>query len=83
MDLPLLLAKTLFQEFGEQMTKYEVQYSLGNPKLCRVTGLKLRVMPEYEGGGWATDERTAKIIAEAMNAAEGPNAHFDFGGVDD
>ena len=51
-----------------ETTKYKVQYHAGNPKICRVKGLKLRQMPECEGGGWYTDEETAKIICEALNA---------------
>lgn len=46
---------------------YEIQHHLGNPKLCRVKGLKLTAMPECEGGGWFTDEKTANILANALN----------------
>lgn len=56
------------------MTKYEVQHHLGNPKLCRVNGLKLKPLSECEGGGWATDERTAQTIAAALNASDKPSA---------
>lgn len=45
--------------------KWELQFHAGNPKMCRVKGPVFHQNHKCEGGGWFTDEPTARLIAEA------------------
>lgn len=48
--------------------KLTVQYHAGNPNMCRIPELKLRTLPECEGGGWYLPREQAELLAQAVNA---------------
>lgn len=42
--------------------KLTIQYHSGNPDICRIPELKIRHLPECEGGGWWMPRRQAEDI---------------------
>lgn len=46
-----------------------IQYHAGNPNLCRIPELKIRAMPECEGGGYYLLREQAEEIIRAVEAS--------------
>lgn len=46
--------------------KLTVEYHAGNPRLCRIPELKIREMPECEGGGWYIPREQAEQIVKSL-----------------
>ncbi len=47
--------------------KLTVEYHAGNPNICRIPELKIRAVPECEGGGWYLPREQAEMIVKAVN----------------
>lgn len=50
--------------------KLTVQYHAGNPNICRIPELKIRAMPECEGGGWYLPREQAEFLVRACEGLE-------------
>lgn len=47
-----------------------VRYHTGNPNLCRIPELRIRSLPECEGGGWYMPREQAELIVKAVQQLE-------------
>ena len=64
--------------------KLTIQCHAGNPNMCRIPELKIRAMPECEGGGWYMPREQAEAIVAAfpqgdrdvMSSAPGDRVKF-------
>lgn len=48
--------------------KLTIEYHAGNPNLCRIPELRIRPLPECEGGGWTIPRDQAELIVRAVEA---------------
>lgn len=50
--------------------KLTVEYHAGNHGMCRIPELKIKLLPECEGGGWYLPREQAEMIVKAVNKEE-------------
>lgn len=48
--------------------KLTIEYHAGNPNLCRIPELRIKAMPECEGGGWFIPREQAEYLIRAAEA---------------
>lgn len=62
--------------------KLTLEYHSGNPNLCRIPELKIKTIPECEGGGYSISREQAEALYQAVNIVHAIQSDEEWKSID-